>query len=221
MKATNEARAADNPVMVTFDTLAAAKKLTATGFDEPQAEAIVTTVHKAMSDTLATKTDLQSAKMDLQLQISASREDVNQFRTDLESQIAITKADLESQIAITKADLESQIAALRADLESQIAALRADLESQIAALRTDLEAKISETNIAMEKLRAELKADIQATNGRIDEVVHLIGALHSKMDTLQDRIVIRLGGVMVTMTVLLMALGPFYIRWVMSIIGGG
>jgi len=159
-------RSADNPVMVTFDTLAAAKKLTATGFDEPQAEAIVTTVHKAMSDTLTTKTDLQSAKMDLQLQISATNVGVNQ-------------------------------------------------------LRTDLEAKISETNIAMEKLRAELKADIQATNGRIDEVVHLIGALQSKMDTLQDRIVIRLGGVMVTMTVLLMALGPFYIRWVMSIIGGG
>ncbi len=41
------------------------------------------------------------------------------------------------------------------------------------------------------------------------------------MDTLQDRIVLRLGAVMVTMTALLMAIGPFYIRWVMSIIGAG
>ena len=156
MKAANEALSADIPVTVTFDTLTAAKELRETGFDEPQAEAIVTTVHRAMSDTLATKTDLQSTKM----------------------------------------DLESQLITTRTDLEAQITATRTDLEAQINALRT------------------ELKAEIRATNGRIDELKHSI-------DTLQDRIVLRLGGVMVTMTVLLMAIGPFYIRWVMSIIGAG
>ncbi len=199
MKAANEATSTDKPVTVTFDTLTAAKKLRDTGFNESQAEAIVTTVNRAMSETLATKTDLQSANMDLEAQIAATRTDVNQVRTDLEAQIAALRADVNQ----VKTDLEAQITTTRTDVNQ----VRTDLEAQIAATKAELTAQIAAT-------RAELTAQIQATNSRIDELQHSV-------DTLQDRIVLRLGGVMVTMTVLLMAIGPFYIRWVMSIIGAG
>ena len=152
MKAASEALSTDKPAAVTFDTLAAAQELRTSGLEERQAEAIVTTISKAMSETVATKADLE-------LQGAATRAD-----------IAATKADLELQIAETKAGLESQIAETKAGLESQIAETRADIE-----------------------------------------------ALKQSMISMQDKIVIRLGALMVTMTFLLLAFGPFYFRWVMSL----
>lgn len=165
MKATTEAVSTDNPAAVTFDTLTAAKELRETGLDDRQSEAIVTTISKAMSETVATK-------------------------ADLELQGAATRADIEALRAATKADLELQGAATRADIE----ALRSDTKAEIDALRA-----------AMELLRADMNA-----NMKLQE---------QSMAALQDKIVIKLGALMVTMTFLLLAIGPFYLRWVLSLVG--
>jgi hypothetical protein len=123
MTAANEALSTDKPAAVTFNTLAAAQDLRKSGLEDRQAEAIVTTISKAMSETVA-----------------------------------------------TKADLELQGAAIRKEMELQNAAIRAEIES-----------------------------------------------LKQSMASMQDKIVIRLGALMVSMTFLLLAFGPFYIRWVMSL----
>ena len=136
MTAIEEAVITETPPAVTFDTLAAVQKLRAAGLDDRQAEAIVTTVSKAMSETVA------------------------------------TKADLELHSAAMKKDLELQGTAIRAEIDL----LRANMES----------------------LRTEMK--------------HL-------EQTLQDKIVLKLGALMVTLTFLLLAVGPFYIRWVLSLMG--
>ena len=143
MKATTEAVATDNPAAVTFDTLTAAKELRKTGLDDRQSEAIVTTISKAMSETVA------------------------------------TKADLELQGAATRAAIE----ALRSDTKAEIDALRATIEL--------------------------LRADMNA-NMKLQE---------QSMAAMQDKIVIKLGALMVTMTFLLLAIGPFYLRWVLALLG--
>ena len=132
MKAANEALSTDTPATVTFDTLSAAKELRKTGFEDRQAEAIVSTISKAMSETVATK----------------------------------------------------------ADLELQGAATRAEIDALGAAI---------------ELLRADMNA-----NMKLQE---------QSMATLQDKIVIKLGALMVTMTFLLLAIGPFYLRWVLALLG--
>ncbi len=147
MKAANEALSADTPATVTFDTLSAAKELKETGLEDRQAEAIVSTISKAMSETVA------------------------------------TKADLELQSAVTKADIET---------------LGAELKADTNALRTELKADT-------EELRTELKLFQQSVD--------------SRFDALENRLILKLGGLMVTMTFLLLAIGPFYFRWVMSLMG--
>ena len=112
MKAANEALSTDTPATVTFDTLSAAQGLKETGFEDRQAEAVVTTISKAMSETVATKADLQLLRSDFEL--------LRQY-------------------------------------------------------------------------------------------------VDSRLDALENRLILKLGGLMVTMTFLLLAIGPFYIRWVMSI----
>ena len=136
MKAANEALSADTRATVTFDTLSAAKELKETGLEDRQAEAIVSTISKAMSETVA------------------------------------TKAYLELQSAVTKADIETLGAELKADTK---------------------------------ELRTELKLFQQSVD--------------SRFDALENRLILKLGGLMVTMTFLLLAIGPFYFRWVMSLMG--
>ena len=114
MKAANEALSTETPATVTFDTLSAAKELRKTGFEDRQAEAIVSTISKAMSETVATK--------------------------------------------------------------------------------------------------ADLKLFQQSVDSRFEKV-------HLRLDALENRLILKLGGLMVTMTFLLLAIGPFYFRWVMSLMG--
>ena len=134
MTAANEASSTDKPAAVTFDTLAAAQKLRTSGLEERQAEVIVATISKAMSETVA-----------------------------------------------TKADLELQGAATRADIHAQ---------------------------------RSEFKADMNLFKLSVET---RFKALEESMASMQDKIVIKIGALMVTMTFLLLAVGPFYFRWVMSL----
>ena len=150
MKAANDALSTDTPATVTFDTLSATKELKETGLEDRQAEAIVSTISKAMSETV------------------------------------VTKADLELQSALTKADIE---------------ALRAELKADNEALRT------------------ELKLFQQSVNSRFEKVDLRFDALEQSLVTIQNGIILKLGGLMVTMTFLLLAIGPFYFRWVMSLMG--
>lgn len=163
MTAANEALSTETPAAVTFDTLSATQALRKSGFEERQAEAIVTTISKAMSETVATKADLE-------LQGSA-------IRTDLERQGAAIRAE---------------IVATRTDLEKQIDATRTSLEKQLAAIRKDMELQASKTSGAIEKLE-------------------------QSMASLHDKNVIRLGGLVLSMAFLFLAVGPFYFRWVMSL----
>ena len=174
MTAANKALSTETPAAVTFDTLSAAQALKKSGFEDRQAQAIVTTISKAMSETLATKADLE-------LQESA-------IRKDLELQGAAIRKDMELQGAAIRKDMELQGAAIKKDLEAQGDATRAE----IVATRTDLEKQIAATRAEIEKL-----AQTMASN--------------------QDKTIIRLGGLVVSMTFLLLAVGPFYIRWVMSL----
>ena len=125
MTAANEALSTETPATVTFDTLKAAQELRKTGFEDRQAEAVVTTISKAMNETVATKADLQLLRSDFEL--------------------------------------------LRQYVDSRFDTLEQSLRQEMAAL--------------------------------------------------ENRLIIKLGGLMVTMTFLLLAIGPFYIRWVMSMMG--
>ena len=218
MTAANEALSTNTPAAVTFDTLSAAQALRKSGFEDRQAEAIVTTISKAMSETVATKADLElqgdatraeivATRTDLEKQIDATRAEIVATRTDLEKQIDATKAE----IVATRTDLEKQIVATRTDLEKQIDATRAE----IVATRTDLEKQIDATRTALEKQLAAIGKDMELqgskTSGDIEKLEQSMASLH-------DKNVIRLGGLMVSMVFLLLAVGPFYFRWVMSMV---
>lgn len=94
-----------------FDTLKAAKALGEAGFEEAKAEAIVVTVGRAMSESVATKTD------------------VAEFRADVDAKFAGVDsrfANVDSRFA----SVDSQFAAAR----TEMAELRAYVAEEFKAL---------------------------------------------------------------------------------------
>ena len=132
MKAANEAKSAGDATPVIFDTLKAAQELRKIGFEDRQAEAVVETISKAVSETVATKADLQLVRSDIDL------------------------------------------------------------------LEQSVDSRFDKVDSRFDTLEKSLRQDMAAQ---------------------ENRIVIKLGGLMVTMIFLLLAIGPLYFRWVMSLVG--
>ena len=57
--------------MIGFDTHEAVKALTEAGFSETQAESVVSTVRDALGGDLATKSDLQGVKTEIESEIKS------------------------------------------------------------------------------------------------------------------------------------------------------
>jgi hypothetical protein len=69
-----------------LDTLEVVKGLKAAGFTDEQAEAVTRVVRDAQSvdlSTLATKTDLQDVKADLQLGLAAAKTDLAETKAEI------------------------------------------------------------------------------------------------------------------------------------------
>ena len=127
-----------------FDTHRAVKSLTIAGFSDSQAEAVVETVGVAMDETLATKTDLQPIRADLDrvVETMATKTDLEPIRADLDGVIEMmaTKTDLQP----IRADLDGVIKtmATKTDLEMALQPIRADLDGVMGTMasKTDLAA---------------------------------------------------------------------------------
>ena len=91
--------------------------------------------------------------------------------------------------------------------------------SETVATKADLQLVRSDIDL----LRSELELLRQSIDSRFDKIDSrfdtLEKSLRQDMAAQENRIVIKLGGLMVTMIFVLLAIGPFYIRWVMSLLG--
>ena len=68
------------------------------------------------------------------------------------------------------------------------------------------------TKADLQLLRSDVELLRQSVDSRFEK-------MEIKVDALENKIVLKLGGLMVTMIFVLLAIGPFYISWVMSLLG--
>lgn len=117
------------------NVLAVVKRLTASGFSEVQAEAVVEAIAD-MQEDLATRSDLQAQTAE--------------FRTDQQAQ---------------SAEFRSEMQALRSDMQEQMTALRSDMQKQMAEHRSDMQAQAAEHRSEMQALELRLTIRIGAVVG--------------------------------------------------------
>ena len=84
----------------TFDTLHAAKALTAAGFAAQQAEAITDTIREAFTESVATKADLAGLE-------AAVAADIAEVKAKLETDIAEVRTELKADIAEVRTEVVS------------------------------------------------------------------------------------------------------------------
>jgi uncharacterized protein involved in exopolysaccharide biosynthesis len=114
-------------------------------------------------------TSLYDALTGINIPKDQAREVVEALDQKMTNEVA-TKSD----IALVRAE----IAALRAEMHAEIAALRSEMRAEIAALRSEMRAEIA-------ALRAEMKAEN--------------AALREEMKSLENRLLIKLGALIVIM----------------------
>ena len=88
-------------------------------------------------------------------------------RQQAEAQAALARDHILAEVATRddldefREDVERQIGSLRTDLEREVGGLRADLEREVGGLRADLEHRGSDLRTDMERLRGDLTREIQ------------------------------------------------------------
>ncbi len=111
-----------------FDTLKAMKRLTATGVEEAQAEAIIETVGGAMTESLATKDDLALLKADLTAESAAG---IAEVRGEIAAGIAEVRTEI-AESDTKNAERHAKIAEGMAEVRGEIAGSESRLETKIA-----------------------------------------------------------------------------------------
>lgn len=98
---------------VGFNTLEAVEDLQAAGLDEAHAKAIVGTVHRAMTEGMATKEHVSA--------------EVAGAEGRLRTEFAATRGHFATELAATRGHIDTEIAAVEGRLNARLAALRADM----------------------------------------------------------------------------------------------
>ena len=150
---------------IAFDTLRAKQALTAVGFPEDQADAIVVMTGNAFAEGVATKTDIGDLKSDVSRLDAKIDSIAAQLRSDFKADIAQLEVKLDAKI-------DSTAAQLRSDFKADIVQLDAKIDSTAAQLRSDFRADIAQLDAKIDKtadlLRNEIKAESARLEARID-----------------------------------------------------
>ncbi len=109
-----------------FDTLATAHALKEAGFEDVQATAIVDALRQAVTEGVATKTDIADV-----------RGDTNELRTELKSDMNELRTELKSDMNELRTELKSDMNELRMEFKADMATLRAEFKADMAALKAD------------------------------------------------------------------------------------
>ena len=117
---------------VIFDTLKFADRLKEAGVAPPLAEAQARAISEAFGETdVATRTDLQVVKTQLQADIWATKSEVQAIKSDLRAEIRATR----SEVQAIKSDLQAEIQATKSEVQADILNLRSDFRDQKSELR--------------------------------------------------------------------------------------
>jgi hypothetical protein len=105
---------------IAVDTLRLARGLEAAGFPTSQAQGAAEAIAEAITEGVATRSDLR----EVELRLSGR---IEETRLSLDRRIEETRLGLEKQLAETRLGLEKQLAETRLGLEARVATSQADL----------------------------------------------------------------------------------------------
>ena len=135
-----------------FDTLHAKQALTEAGVSDAHADAIVVMTRNAVTEGVATKTDIAGLKTDM-VQLNAKIDNAAaQLDAKIENTAAQLRSDFKADIDKLDAKIDNTAAQLDAKIDNTAAQLDAKIENTAAQLRSDVKADIAKLESNMLRL---------------------------------------------------------------------
>jgi len=166
-----------------FNALKYTEELEKAGFTRAQAETSVKLLVDAMNENLATRSDLSELKFVL-------RSDLIEFGTQLRAEFKNDSTELRSE-------LKGDLAELRSELKNDLAELRSELKGDFAGLRDELKGNLAELQNESKGDLTEVKTDISSLTHHVWKLDSRMQSMESSMKTLEYKLTIKLGSMMV------------------------
>jgi len=143
---------------------------------------------KELAELLVSEPDVRLAIINAVLRDVATKSDIEQLRSAMESRF-------EQHRAATKSDIEQLRSAMESRFEQHRAATKSDIEQLRADFRRDIEQLRSEFRRELEQLRTEFRREIDTLAREIDRlyklvIVSVLGILISIANTILVRLLL-------------------------------
>ena len=120
--------------MVTFDTLAYAKRLRGAGLTDEQAFVHAEALATALGEILVTKQDLNGL---------ATKDDLHRLELATKEEFASVRQEMSSEFASVRQEMSSEFASVRREMSGEFAAVRQDMRALELRLTLRMGALIS------------------------------------------------------------------------------
>ena len=145
---------------IAFNTHEFIKRLTASGFTEPQAEALAAEHFKLLNENLATKSDFEAFRSETQTGFEALRlankSDIEALRSENKAEFQTLRSENKAEFQTLRSENKADIQELRAETRTDIQALQAETRADIEGSRLAGEANIANVQRDIEALRSDL-----------------------------------------------------------------
>jgi len=126
--------------VVTFDTLAYAKRLRGAGLTDEQAFVHAEALATALGEIVVTKQDLRdlATKEDLHRLELATKEEFAAVRQEMSTEFAAVRQEMSTEFASVRQEMRSGFASVRHEMTGGFASAKQETSTEIASIRQDM-----------------------------------------------------------------------------------
>ena len=148
--------------------------LTAINIPKNQAREVVEALEHKMTTEFATKSDVALIRADIAVVVAR----LEWYEEMTKTEFAAVRNEMRAEFAAVRSEMKAEFAAIRNEMGAEFAAIRGEMRAELAAVRNEMKVEFA-------AVRNEMGAEFAAVRG--------------ESRSLEYRLVVKLGGLMVTL----------------------
>jgi hypothetical protein len=180
-----------------FNAIKYTEELVAVDFSTDQAHKILSILVDTMNSNFVTRQDLQenfyNSNIDRRELQDMQRAETNKMETDI-------RIDMKNMETGIRSDMKEMEAGIRTDMKEMDAGIRSDMKNMEAGIRSDMKEMEIGIRADMQKMDERLSSRIDKVEIRLENIEKIVGSLENKLT-------IKLGGIMVIGITIIATLG--------------
>jgi len=144
-----------NAHVLVFDKLLYLDRLKSAGVPEEVARAHADGLDQALRESVATKSDVDTARGELEEAKRELKAEIGAVRSELKAEIGAVRTELKAEIEAVRTELKAEIEVVRTEFRASIETAKGELRAEIRAVKVELEARIDTVAARLETKIAE------------------------------------------------------------------